>query len=257
MRARRPWLSTVCASLCAAAPLHAQGTIDTDRPGFLFTSTTVAEGTLQLEAGTPLWFSDDEDGVETDLATLPLSLRYGLSDSFELRLGSGTTYNWLDTSLGNERGWGDLEAGFKLGLSPSLGQDSAALIASVRLPTGDDAFTVDDPAPSLFAVSSWTAGEDVLLRGMLGVSWTPIDHDDDAVVGTVAGLVGKPLGGGWTGYAEAAWLPKIENAVDTAYAGLTTTKLLTDDLQLDVSIHRGLTDESSDWLFGVGISFRF
>jgi hypothetical protein len=249
-------LFAACTWLVAfAAPVLAQdGPISTDRPGFLFSPTLVPEGRLQVEAGLPLAFLDEEGGTETDLFSLPVQLRYGLGPSVELRLGS-PVYNWLRADGGSdEQGFGDLEVGVKTPLGLPLGQDAAALLAGLRLPTGDHDFRADDPAPSLNAMAAWTVSE-TALTGMLGLAYTPIDHDDDALVGTVAGLASRALGSDWTGSLEGVWLPGIENAPDTAYAGLLATKLLADELQLDLSVERGLTDDSSDWILGVGASF--
>jgi len=179
---------------CAASARHEQSTaphgpISTDRPGFLFSSSLVPEGALQVEAGTPLVALDEEAGQETSLVSIPVQLRYGLSPSVELRLGS-PVYDWLRTDPGSdEDGFGDVEVGAKVPLPLPLGQDAAALVVGVLLPVGDDAFQVDVPAP--------------------------------------------------------------------AFAGFLATKLLTDTVQLDASVHRGLTDASSDWLLGIGMSARF
>ena len=94
----------------------AQEAISTDRPGFLFSPSLVPPGRLQVEAGLPLAFLDDEDGVESELYSLPVQLRYGLGPELELRLG-GPLYNWLRVDdASDEQGFGDLEVGLGLGV---------------------------------------------------------------------------------------------------------------------------------------------
>lgn len=245
-------LGSLVASASSAA---AQDTISTDRPGFLFSSSLVPEGRFQVEAGLPLWAYDEESGASASLLSTPVQLRYGLHPALELRLGM-PVYNWLNVDSGSdEHGAGDMEVGLKTPLPLPFDQDAAALIAGVRLPTGDDDFSVDDPATALNAVSSWTVLEDVAFTGLAGLTYTPIEGDDDALVGALGGLAGKPLPAGWTGYAEAIWFPGFEDVDDTAFVGVLATKLLSNKVQLDFSVDRGLTDESTDWVLGAGLSF--
>jgi hypothetical protein len=232
------------------------GPINTDRPGFLFSSWLVPRGSFQVEAGVPLVALDDSSAGDNDLVSTPVQLRYGLSPSLELRVGS-PVYNWLETDAGPDvDGFGDLEVGLKAPLPLPFNQDASALVAGLRLPTGDDAFQTDDPAPSLNAVSSWMLDEVTELKGLAGLAYLPVDGGEDPIFGSLAGLVSRALGSGWTGAVETIWFPTW-NAADTAYAGAWAAKVLGDSMQLDASLHRGLTDDSSDWLVGIGISVRF
>ncbi|HKX45166.1 MAG TPA: transporter [Planctomycetota bacterium] len=252
--------STLLTAACAAPAQHGArpapvGPIATDRPGFLFSSTLVPDGRLQVEAGSPLLAFDEPPGDSLSLVTLPLQLRYGLLPGLELRAG-GPAYNWLDTdSAPSESGAGDAEVGVKVPLGLPLGQDSAALLFGLRLPTGADAFQVDDPAPNVNAVSSWAIDERTSLTGLAGLAYTPVDGGEDPLTAALAGLASRALGAGFTGCVELAWFPAWRGA-DTAYAGLLLTKLLGDDVQLDASVDRGLTDDSSDWLVGIGFAVR-
>lgn len=241
--------------LCGCAS-RTPGTIATDRPGFLFSTALVPEGAFQVEAGTPLVALDEQAGVDVAQASTPVQLRYGLSPSLELRVGS-PVFNRFATDPGpDESGFGDVEIGAKIPLSLPLGQDGAALIAGLRLPVGGDPFAADGPSPSLNAVSSWALDELTSITGLMGVSYLPVDGGDDPVTGSLAALVSRSLGAGWTGAVEAIWFP-ARHAPDTAYAGVWATRLLGDAWQLDASVHRGLDEDASDWLLGVGISWRW
>jgi hypothetical protein len=230
--------------------------ISTDRPGFLFSSSLVPDGTVQLEAGTPVVSLDEESGDETTFVSLPVQLRWGLSPSLELRFGS-PVYNWLRADPGeDDEGFGDVELGAKTPLPLPFGQDASALIAGVLLPAGDDAFQVDGPAPAVNAVASWALGDVYSLTGLAGLAYLPNDGGADPIVGSLAAYLSRSLGAGWTGSFEADWFP-AEHADERAFAGVWATKLLSDTVQLDVSVFRGLTDAASDWLVGIGLSFRY
>jgi len=247
------------AAVVAATPLLAQGTIDTDRPGFLFATTTVPEGMLQVELGLPLVTLDEPSGgPDVRLLQFPAALRYGWSDSLELRLGA-PVYNRLRVESGgttsHESGVGDVEVGLKWAL-PQGFADAAALIAGVRLPTGEDPFSVDDPAPSLNAVASWTVFEDMTFKGLVGWSHTPVHAGADVDAGALGALLGRSLAEDLSGYVEAAFFPS-DDVPDTSYAGFGLGYLLSDDAQVDLSLDAGLDEDAADWIFGVGYSRRF
>jgi hypothetical protein len=50
---------------------------------------------------------------------------------------------------------------------------------------------------------------------------------------------------------------RIEGAADAAFLGGGLKYLLSNDVQVDLSFDRGLTDGSPDWLLGLGLSARF
>lgn len=246
---------------CAATPRQesvevASGPISTDRPGFLYTTSLVPEGRLQVEAGLPQVALDEADGSDSTLASLPVQLRYGASSSLELRLGS-SAYNWLDTDAGpDEDGFGDLEFGAKVPVALPFGQDSSVVIASLRVPTGQDPFAIDGVGPSVQSVASWAVEEELTLTGLAGLAYLPLEGSDDPLIASLAALATRSLGNGWSGSLEADWFPAA-NAVDTAYLGAWVTKLIAHDAQLDASVHRGLTDDSLDWILSLGFSVRF
>ena len=57
---------------------------------------------------------------------------------------------------------------------------------------------------------------------------------------------------------EAAYiLTNLAGASDSSFLGGGIKYLVSNDLQLDLSFDRGLTSDSPDWLFGLGLSARF
>ena len=236
--------------------------IATDRPGFNFSSLTVGPGVFQTELGLPS-VTLIEDG-ESDLrATSAVALfRYGIGDNFELRLG-GPLYTEIRAEFGpfsnTESGYGDLESGAKWHLLDNQGgRPSFALIPSVILPTGEEGFSVEDPAYQLVAVAEWTladgwglAAEAILLNGPSGA--------DRYNQETFAALLGRSLPSPkWSAYGEVAYVKTdLGDGSDAAFLGAGIKYLATNDFQLDLSFDRGLNDDAADWLFGFGLAVRF
>ncbi len=220
--------------------------IATDRPGFLFSSLTVGRGVAQVELALPS-VTHDEDVRSTSLAGL---LRFGVGDTFELRLGAP-----LFTSP--DSGYGDLEVGAKWHLLDNEGaRPSFALIPSVILPTGEDGFSAEDPLYQLVTATEWTLADGWgvgLLAGFLRG-----DSAGDSYLQQAYGaLLGRTVGP-WSPYVEAAHVrTDLEGAPDTSFLGGGLKYLVSNGVQIDVNFDRGLTGESPDWLFGLGLAARF
>ena len=76
--------------------------------------------------------------------------------------------------------------------------------------------------------------------------------------GTLAAWLGRSLASGWTPYVEVFHISTdLDGASDSSGVGGGFKYLVNPDLQLDASFDRGLTDESPDWMFGLGLSARF
>lgn len=108
----------VLALLLLAAPLAAQETISTDRPGLGFGTYVVQPGTVQWEIGVPDFQVNDDGGTSSRVLDFATLLRIGVSDRFELRLGS-PVYVFQHAESGgasrNTEGIADLELGPRCG----------------------------------------------------------------------------------------------------------------------------------------------
>ncbi len=240
------------------AALAQEPPIATDRPGFLFSSLTVGRGVGQVELGLPaVTLLDDTDTRSTSLIGL---LRVGVGDTFELRLGS-PFYNEVRFEAGgrsfSDSGHGDLEVGAKWHLLDNEGaRPSFALIPSVTVPAGEDGFSAEDPIYQINTASEWTLwdgwGAGFLagfLRGEAG--------GGSYLQQTYGALLGRTVGP-WSPYMEAAHVRTgLEGAPDSSFLGGGLKYLVSDDVQIDVNFDRGLTGESPDWLFGLGLAARF
>jgi hypothetical protein len=245
------------AAIALTTKLHAQETISTDRPGITFSPTVIGPGVFQIEAGLPQYAAFRGNGVDDELWSIPVQLRYGLTPSVELRL-AGTPWNRFhdDTTGDSVDGPGDIDIGTKIALTGDDADIRTAAILDLRLPVGDDDFTTHQAGYALNFAASTNVDANDYFTGLLGITRTPI-ADENAVTGSLALLYGHafedtPLGA----YVEAGWFPDIDNSVDTAVAGAGVTYVVNKDLQLDAFGDFGLNEDTPDAVVGFGISWR-
>jgi hypothetical protein len=247
------------------APAAPSSALATDRPGFLFSSLTVGRGVVQAELGLPAITWSDVGISDGDLQTygLPLTVRVGVSDALELRLGSPSlfTATRLDNSGAtvSDDGLGDLEVGLKWHLLDADGaRPSFALIPSVVVPVGDEGFSVEEPAYLLNAAAEWTLAGGWSATGLAGVRFADTGAATYREL-TFGAALGRTLPDpAWSAYGEAVWVTNdLGDGVDAPFVGGGLKRLLSNDFQLDLFVDRGLSEEAPDWLFGFGVSRRF
>jgi hypothetical protein len=237
-------------AVVAAMPGAVRAQIATDRPGAAFNPVLVEQGVFQVEAGVPALARSDGARIAT---TFPLQLRFGVIDRLELRLGGPTWVNVPDAE-GDLTGFGDVEAGLKVALTGAGAALPVALMPSVVLPVGNEDVSQGRASYALHAMGGAGLGA-VSLTGVAGAVLAPSGDSDRSLTGTAVLVAGVPLTSRWSVAGETAWYPG-EDAT-AGYLGAFTTLLLTDDVQLDAWFDRGITDTATDWLYGIGISFRF
>jgi hypothetical protein len=250
-------LAFLTASGVALAQEPSRTPLATDRPGFLFSSLTVGRGVVQAELGLPAVTL--YDGTDTRTTSLVGLLRVGVGDDFELRLGS-LFFNEVRVEAGgrsvSDRGYGDLEAGLKWHLLDNEGaRPSFALIPSVIVPTGEDGVSVEDPVYQFNTATEWNLADGWavgLLAGFLHGA-----GEGHYLQQTYGALLGRTVGS-WSPYVEAVHVhTDLDGASDTSFLGGGVKYLVSNDVQVDVNFDRGVTDESPDWLLGLGLSVRF
>lgn len=244
------------------AEVSAQGTISTDRPGLAFNPATVSKGTVQFEVGTPAVTLSGEGDVDARLINFPAVLRVGVSEGFEVRVGS-TLLNATRVETGStevtEDGFGDVELGVKAAVPTGEGLlGGLSLIPSIILPSGDDAFTLGRAGYKLNVAAGWNLTSAFGLTTLTGMVVSPtVDasgNEGYTTSGALVGVVSRSLGARVGSYAEVGYYPS--EGEDPAYAGGGLTFLVSPACQLDLSFDRGLTDSAANWLFGAGISLR-
>ncbi|MDO9356321.1 MAG: transporter, partial [Solirubrobacteraceae bacterium] len=197
----------------------------------------------------------------------PTLLRAGLSDALELRLETDGFLHERsrDAATGTDerrRGFADASLGLKWHMrdgDEAAGTPGIAWLAHLDLETGSSAFRGQGVRPSLRMVAEWELPNEMAIGVMPGLM---LDRDADGKR-FAAGILAVTLSKGWT----PAWRTFVEVAgqqlaskrhggnVITFDTGATW--LVTDDLQFDVSVARGLTSNSPDWQWGVGMAVRF
>lgn len=262
-KALRTAHSILWISLTAGRALAQESPIVTDRPGFLFSSLTVDRGGAQAELSLPAVTLDESENVEVRMMSLVGLLRFGVTDDLELRLGAPIFTDVRGEFAGDstsDSGYGDLEVGAKWHLLDNDGsRPSFALIPTVILPTGEDGFTADDPVYQLNAIAEWALTNGWGLAALAGALYGPSGEDDRYMQETFALSLGRSLPSpAWSAYGEVAHIATdLEGASDSSFAGAGIKYLVSNDVQLDLSFDRGLTDDSPDWLFGLGLAARF
>ncbi len=244
---------------CTAPAQERETPLATDRPGVLFSPFLVPEHGFQVEVGAPSFLWSKGKGLDVESFTAGASLRYGLSESMELR-ASPPTWTNLRVDAGGEversDGFGDLEIGAKWAVD-SDPANPRSLLGSLRLPTGEDPFSTGEIGLSAYYLAGRDVGGSTWLQGALGVTHTPFDGGNDQTSGTIAASFSRPLGNDAGAYLEFAAFPGLSHAPGQTLVGCGFTYAALDTLQFDAWLQVGLDPDIPDWMGGVGISWRF
>jgi len=239
------------AATIAAAPTDIPRIV-TDRPDFTESSEVVPKGGFQFESGV----SYEGEGPSRS-ATAPSALiRIGLGARTELRIGAD---GYLSEALQGVRtaGGSDMEIGGKVRVfnQEQIGVD-LALLPSVSLPTGAEAFTSGAVDPSMKV--TW-ARELPAGFGLTGnVNFASVS-DGAGRFGqqSLSFSLGHDLVAGWGGYVEAYGFSRLERdggRAVTFNGGMA--RPVGDSIQFDLEAGRGLTTGAPDWFVGFGFAIR-
>jgi hypothetical protein len=253
------------AGLGACAALGAPGPVAADRPGYTDTPVALPARAVQLESGV----TDDRTGP-ADARTEYVSagetlLRAGVGGSTELRLFGNSYGVRTVTGAATVRGVEDVKIGAKRNLraipdSVHSWVPNVALLAATTLPTGATGITAGSAQPEAKVAMNWTTASPFSLYANLGY-------------GTIYNEVGR-AGRAWTSvagwwsvnphvslFAEGLAIGRVSGS-GSGTAGNNVdggaTYLLTDRLQIDVRVGRGLGSETSRERFiGAGFARRW
>jgi hypothetical protein len=249
-------IAVVFLAAAGATPVLAADPLVTDRPDFTESAAAVGRGTLQLEAGGT--YSDFDTSSETTVGEL--LVRYGITRSFELRLGT-PTYLWLDQPGGDDSGFVDSTIGAKLELNDGeglgfWGRTAMGLIATTTVPTGNSEFRSSSWQPSLVLALAWDLTETVSLGSNLGVARPESGGERfDSWFGSA--VVGVGLSGSTSAFFELYGFNREEpGGPDTLTFQTGVAHLLGPDFQLDARLARRLGSDGPDYLLGFGVSWR-
>lgn len=254
--------AAACALACACA--HAgDDKISPDRPDFTNSSTVVGLGTFQVEAGLQ-WDREREPDQHARTLSTPLTLRYGLGETTELRLETSgrTIVHASDPSSGEHdtsAGYADSAIGLKWHIADQQGNvPSYGLLVHAVLPSGSRGMGGQGLRPAVFVPAEWDLPNDFSLGIMPGLG---VEHNERGAhydFGVMSASLGKDFNERLHGFLEVA-LPQIaragnggtQSSLDTGVAWLVNK-----DCQVDALVMHGLNRNSPGLSLGFGVSFR-
>lgn len=238
-----------------------------DRPGLDTPACTVDKGHLQVEVGLGDWTHDLQGDARTDtILAGDVSLRYGIGDATELRLGwigygHERTRDRATGLIDRSNGVGDVTVGLKQNLhNPDGSGFSMALLPYATLPAGKNPIGAGD----------WGAGLRVPITYALSDAITfAVTPEADAAVnegghgrhlafGSAIGLQAK-LGEKASIGAELEAIRDRDpdQHVTQALAGLSASYMAQKQTQLDVGANAGLNHASPNVELYFGVSRKF
>ena len=239
--------------------------ISTDRPDFVESSDVVGAGRIQIEFGLQSEH-DTANSIKTKTRTTPTLLRFGLSDSLELRVETdGRTSSRVQDATGlqtREGGWADASIGLKWHMADgdeTKGVPGMAWLVHLDGDTGSASLRGQGWRPSLRFVAEWDLPNDMSIGVMPGVAASTNANGKSFAAGILAVTVGKAWTPAWRSYVELAGqqIASAANGGSVVTFDTGLTYLVNDSLQLDLSLARGLTHESPRLAWGLGASVRF
>jgi hypothetical protein len=259
----RLWIALLVLPLLAHAA-DDKDQIATDRPDFVESSNVVGAGRFQIETSFALE-RNKADGVRERTYSTPTLLRIGIGDTLEARIETDGRMRLVSDDLATgkrqtENGYADVSLGLKWhvadeqGMRPSLG-----VLAHVDLDSGSAAFRAPGKGGSLRLAAEWELPNDFGLGVMPGIVWQHNDRGERYTSGVFGIVLGKDLNERSRVFVEYA-APQIassRNGGTLSTFDFGGSYLLTDSVQVDTAVSRGLNRNTPDWSWTVGLSIRF
>jgi Putative MetA-pathway of phenol degradation len=230
---------------------NAQTPIATDRPQITSSSIVVPCGSLQFENG----FQETSNAGQRTYDLPETSIRLGIANKTELRLGVPDYFFNADTTSGFATGFGDLSLGFKQQLGPTRGGFDISLIPSVSLPTGANAISSHGYDPTIQLPWSHSLSKNWTVAGMFSLMW-PTEGSRRNLTGQSSVYFDRQLTAPWDAWVEySGAFPQRggpQNIIDFG-----TSYKPTPHQQLDFHCSFGLSAATADHSIGLGYSVRF
>jgi hypothetical protein len=231
--------------------------LESDRPDFTESASTVGPGEVQAEAG---YTFSRTAGEKTSTAGEVL-LRVGITHGAELRLEPGS-YAWVSSPTGRQTGRQDGEIGAKVRLHSAADDrpspdPNVSLVLATSVATGTDAFRQSRAEPEVKLAGEWTLTPHVGLGVNFDVA-RPVDgarrYTELAASASFGFSVSPRIGA----FAEAfGFAPESAGAKRHGYLDTGLTALLSPNLQLDMRGGWGLNGAGPDYFVGAGIVRRW
>lgn len=260
-----PRVLLACAAMVAVAAAAGAEPLSADRPDFLIGPDVVGKGRYQIETG-PQVERDEAAGLRTRTVTLPALLRIGISDRVELRFETDGRIRSRETDLATQtttstNGWGDGGIGVKWKThdgDPARGTPDIGWVVQATAATGSAAFRGHGLRPAVLGAFSWALPKDAGFAVTAGIT-----RDHSGASRFTSGLLGAGLSKGinhrltFAVEVVAQQLAGKRHGGNVVTTDLSATYAITDDLQIDALVGRGLSSGAPDFFFTVGISARF
>jgi hypothetical protein len=259
---RRLWFALLALPLLAHADDKDQ--IVTDRPDFVESSNVVGAGRFQIETSFAL-DRNKANGVRERTYSTPTLLRFGLSDTIEARIETDGRMRQVSDDLATgkrqtDNGYADVSLGVKWHLADEQGmRPSLGMLAHVDLDSGSGAFRAPGTGGSLRLAAEWELPNDFGLGVMPGIAWQRKDNGERYTSGIFGIVLGKDLNERSRIFIEYA-APQIasgRNGGSRSTFDFGGSYLLTDSVQVDTALSRGLNRNTPDWSWTVGLSVKF
>ena len=251
-------------ALLPFAAAQADEALGTDRPDFVESSNVVGKGRFQLETSLA-WEVNRQDGLRSWERSTPSLLRIGIAETWELRFeGDGAMRSRETDGLSTQRsrGWSDLAVGLKWHQSDGneeTGTPGMGWLFHVDGNSGSRAYRGQGLRPSLRFVAEWDLPGGWSLGVMPGIYLDRNEQGKRFSGGILAATLGKPLTENLRGFFEVSGqqLASKSNGGNLVTFDTGLTYLLSNDMQVDVAMARGLTNTSPDLGWTVGFSIRY
>lgn len=257
-------LTTCLLPLCSVAYAAENKQIVTDRPDFVESSNVVGKGRFQIETGIA-HERNNANGIKHQAYMTPTLLRFGVTESFELRLETdgrviARSEDTIAASTNKQHGFADVSLGAKWHVLDAEGNmPSIGILGHVDIDSGTAQFRGDGIRPSLRVSAEWDLPNDMSLGIMPGMV-----YDRNATGKRFAGgILGIVLGKSWTDrfytFTEiaASQIASTEHGGNIASFDVGLAYKLSDLLQIDTAIYKGLNKNTADLTVGIGISAKF
>lgn len=230
----------------------------TDRPDQTESSSVVPLKALQIESG--FVFERDETNLynKKSYTYNTTLLRYGLCESFELRLGAEYINEEIEQSISdtsfNLSGLSPLYSGFKVYVAREDGwKPEIAFLGAMILPfTAGKDFKPQYSAANIRFSFSHTLSERLSLGYNLGAEWDGETAIPGYFYSIALGLgIADRLGMFIESYGLVPEKGDAEHLLDGGF-----TILLLPNLQFDVSSGMGINETATDFFISTGISYR-
>lgn len=242
----------------------AQQTIVTDRPDFVESSEVVGRGHFQVETSVAVE-RNNANGIKDRAVTTPTLLRFGISDTVELRLETDgrvvfRTDDAATATRSTQRGYADTSIGMKWHVQDAAGsRPSVGVLAHVDLDSGSSEFRGNGARPSLRVAAEWDLPGEMSLGVMPGLVLDKNAAGQRFTSGVFGIVLGKALNDKVRTFAEIAMsqIARADNGGNVATFDFGLVRMLSDTWQIDTAFAKGLNNNTADWNWTVGLSAKF